>query len=524
VEKRSRTSRPRTVLLLAALLLAMCPPCRGAASAAPPPGDDRSQSSRPAPDYGKLPLSFVPNAGQLEARVGYYHRGAGRAVYFGRDEVVFDLRKAGGTAQAARATLALRFIGARHVAPEGEQQDLGRVNHIVGNDPAKWRLDLPTYREIVYRDLWPGVQLRFQGVENRLKYELVLAPGASVQAIRLAYRGASSLALDDAGNLRIGTRVGVLTDERPTAYQEIDGRRVPVSTRFVLSRGADGGRRLGFSVAAAYDARHPLVIDPGLAYSTYLGGTGADAASAIAIDGAGNAYVAGTTESPSFPVTTGPAFKGGSKSRGVTDAFVAKLNAAGSGLVWATFLGGSDADVGYGIAVDPSGHAYVTGSTYSADFPTTVSAYRRKVSGNADLFLARLDDQGHLAYSTFFGGGGFDAGLAVAVDSTGHAYVTGQTLSSNVPVNNGPFASAQGKSDAVVAKFDTFASGPASLVWSTYLGGTGNDVGRGIAADVAGNAYVTGETASANFRPRRRQASHRSPPSRALAQTPSSPG
>jgi len=511
-------------------------PCLLAASLIPWPAYAQAQSSqlptlfrqapRPA-SQGLAPMgllslsSFIPNAGQLDAAVLYYGRGPGYSVYFTRDEAVFAFAEpAAPPVQPVALTqppiqgvnLALRFLGANPaVTLEGRQQGTGKVNYLTGNDAAKWHVGLPTYEQVVYRELWPGVDLIFRAAKRQPKHELVLRPGASLKAIRLAYRGAEGVAVDAGGNLRIRTALGVLTEEKPRSYQRIDGRQVPVESRFVLQTSANGEGVYGFEVDS-YDPSRPLIIDPAffLVYSTYLGGGLTDVGTAIAVDGGGNAFVSGYTESSNFPTTIGPTFKGGSKTRGKFDAFVAKFDPAGV-LNYATYLGGTDADFAYGVAVKPNCAAdcstYVTGVSYSRDFPTTTGAFDRSISGGVDAFVTMLRPNGTLpsptdpaeptAYSTFLGGGGFEAGYAIAVDAGGNAYITGESLSSNFPITPfAVFANSQGQRDAFVTKFN--ANGTA-LEYSTYLGGNRDDIGLGIAVTSAGNAIVTGQTFSANF-------------------------
>ena len=309
--------------------------------------------------HARLPFTFVPNAGQLDSAVRYYGRGHGYAVYFTPEEAVFAMRPPdprAGEQTSSPVTLILRFLGAKPgVEPQGQRTGAARVNFLTGSDPTKWRTRLSTYQEIVYPELWPGIDLVFRLEHRRLKYEFAVRPGARVEAIRLAYRGAQGLSLDASGNLLVSTALGTLTDERPTSYQVIAGSRVPVGSRFTLAATGSGG--YGFAVGADYDPRYPLIIDPGLAYSVPLAGTGTDSAYAIALDGAGNAYVTGQTNSPetSFPVTAG-AFQGSlgrNAGTATVDAFVAKFDPSGTPL-YVTYLGGSGTDIGRGIAMDAS--------------------------------------------------------------------------------------------------------------------------------------------------------------------------
>ena len=259
----------------------------------------RGIPSDAAKAYGRLPLAFVPNAGQTDLRVRYQAQVGGASFYFTPREAVFSFAK-----ERQGVALRLRFLGATR-NPRIERQRLGpgRVNYLIGNDPAKWRTNLPAYRQVVYRDLWPGIDLAFRGQGGRLKYEFRLAPGASVRDIRLAYRGANRVSVGPSGELRIGTALGVLSDSRPASYQPVDGKRVPVASRYALD-----GNVYGFALGA-HDPSRPLVIDPGLVYSTYLGGSSSEAGLGIAVDAAlpsPNAYVTGVTSSTNFPTTIGP--------------------------------------------------------------------------------------------------------------------------------------------------------------------------------------------------------------------------
>jgi hypothetical protein len=385
--------------LVAVLLASPAPPLAerplaGKAPAVPASPARDKQAARAA--FGKLPLAFVPNAGQVDARVRYAGQAAGVRFSFTQKEAVFGFTK-GNKA----VTLRLAFLGANPATTvRGRRLRAGKVNYLLGRDPARWHTGLPTYGQVVYRDLWPGVDMVFGGAAGRLKYEFLLRPGAEVQRIRLAYRGAGGLSVDKAGSLQIRTALGVLTDARPRSYQAIGGRRVPVDSRFAL--GGKPATAFGFAVGH-YDRRQPLVIDPGLAYSTFLGGSGLDGG-AIAVDAAGNAYLAGQTSSADFPTSAGVLDAGLS---GNYDSFVAKLNPAGSALLYSTFLGGSSNDAANGIRLDASGDAYLTGSTISADFPTSPGAFDTSYNGGTDAFVAKLNPAGSaLLYSTLLGGSG----------------------------------------------------------------------------------------------------------------------
>src|SRR5215208_6360388 len=285
--------------------------------------------------YKKLPLSFIPNQGQTDEAVRYYAQGAGYSFFFTKEGAMLSLAEGNGRGHAH----ALDFLGTDSDATlEPRQRLSGEVNYLVGNDPANWQQGLSTHGELLYGGLWPGIDMAVRGEGGKLKYEFHLKPGSSVEDVRLAYRGAEELSVGAGGQLLVQTSLGVIKDAAPVSYQRIGGERVPVESRYVLK--GDGGG-YGFAVGA-YDPSYPLVIDPGLDYSTFLGGTGFDQGFGIAVRD-GRAYVTGDTDSADFPTTTG-AFD--TTHNGDHDAFVTKLNALGSALVYSTFLGGTNFDVG----------------------------------------------------------------------------------------------------------------------------------------------------------------------------------
>jgi hypothetical protein len=455
----------------------------------------------PRAAYAKLPLSFVPNAGQLDTRVRYSAQSGGATFYFTTREAVSSFaRKAKGL------VLRLRFLGANpKAAITGQTTESGTVSYIIGNDPARWHTDLPTYRELVYRDLWPGIDLLFRSDNGQLQYEFLLRPGARVRDIQLAYRGANRLSIDRDGNLMVHTSLGSITDTRPVTYQLIDGKRVQVASGFALQRGTK--TRYGFTVGA-YDHSRGLIVDPGLVYSTFLGGAADDAGNGIAVDSAGQAYVTGNTYSADFPTTSGAydrTYNGsGGFAFGSGDVFVTKLNSNGSALIYSTYLGGSGNEPIFGasIAVDSAGNAYVTGTTDSANFPVTPGAYQSKLTGIENVFVTKLNKNGsNLIYSTYLGGSGQDDTdfySSIAVDSSGNAYVTGFTSSSDYPITPSAFQTSNhgGFYDAFVTKLNSSGS---ALIYSTYLGGTADEGGLGIALDGDGRAIVTGYTHSPDF-------------------------
>jgi len=473
--------------------------------------------------YGRLPLAFERNDGQVaDGAVLFTAHGAGHALALTAGDALLSLTKPRGpaghaghdpraddavtpTAPLSASVVDVHLLGADPgVTVTGEDALPGTANYLIGTDPRAWRTGIPTYARVAYRGVYPGIDLVYYGTQGRLEYDFVVAPGADPSPIALQIRGARSPRLDKDGNLVLTTPSGDLVEHAPVAYQEIGGQRQDVAASFALS----GTDTISFTLGA-YDPTRPLVVDPVLGYSTYLGGNGTEEGNGIAVNGAGNAYVTGSTWAGNFPTTAG-AYQ--TASGGHNDAFVTELNASGSGLVYSTYLGGGGYDTGYGLALDAAGAAYVVGSTawdnaYGA-FPTTAGAFQTTFPSTGantprSAFVAKLNASGSaLVYSTFLGGSGYDEGGAIAVDASGAAYVTGRTTSLNFPTKNayqGAFAGGNPSgtnSDAYVSKLTPSGS---ALAYSTYLGGSGDDTGYGIAVDAAGAAYVTGQTASTTF-------------------------
>jgi hypothetical protein len=449
--------------------------------------------------FVNLPTLFIENQGQLDPAVRYYIKAPRQTLYFTRESIVLDLishdqpeADAAGAEQADRLILSITFQGAIcQPVLEGRFRGDGVVNYFIGNDPAKWRTDIPTYRELLYRDIYPGIDLRLYGSGGVLRYDFIVNPGASPDDISLAYSGIEGIEVKH-GELVISTALGELRQSQPYIYQQINGKRVEVAGGFRL----DADNTYGFYVAD-YNRSHPLIVDPALAYSTYLGGTDADYGGNIAVDASGCAYVTGETESVNFPIQN--PFQAANAGR--KDVFVTKLSASGNALVYSTYFGGTGDDYEQGIAVDALGCAYVSGYTESTDFPTQ-NPFQAANAGNADVFLARLSATGSaLIYSTYLGDTASDFGYGIAVDTSGCAYVTGVTYSVDFPTKNQyqGYPGDDWYANAFVAKIDTTSSGNDSLVYSTYLGGEKSDYAYGIAVDASGCAYVGGYTRSIHF-------------------------
>ncbi len=416
--------------------------------------------------YGTLPISFEANHGQADPRVKFLARGHGYSIFLTDTKAILALRqpKRRGP-QHGSTILQMELMGSsaeRQVA--GIDELVGRVHYLHGNDPTMWRTDIPTYAKVYNYSVYPGIDLVYYGNQRELEYDFLIAPGADPTVITLRFEGAKRLEVDTRGDLVLRMARGSIRLQKPVLYQEIEGTRQVVSGGYVI-KGAD---QVSFQVGA-YNKGAPLVIDPVVVYSALLGGSADEIGFAIAVDAEGHAYVAGRSESSNFPTSKG-AFH--SKPAGAADVFVTKLAPNGGSLVYSTFLGGNSDDWGHGIAVDAEGHAYVTGETRSAKFPTTRRAFSRKHNGDRDAFVTKLaPNGGSLVYSTFLGGNSDDWGHGIAVDAEGHAYVTGGTHSAKFPTSPGAFdTSSNGDRDAFVTKL---APNGGSLVYSTFLGGSG---------------------------------------------------
>lgn len=429
-----------------------------------------------------LPLRFEANAGQWDESIRYVARTGPSAVYLTDEGATWMFR----SPSSASTILEMKVAGGRLVTPTASDELVTKSNYFVGNDPSRWRTDVRNFGRATYRNVRDGVDLVFHGDGSQLEYDFIVAPGTSPNDVAMEIEGAEGLSLAPSGSLIIHTVAGDLEEPPPHIYQVLaDGGREVVSGTYRLQ-----GTRLAFDVGP-YDRDRALVIDPIVAlYSTYLGGSGEDEAYGVALDGSGSAYIAGQATG-TFP-TKNP-LQGA--LGGVFDAFVAKLNPAGSALVYATYLGGSAEESAFGIAVDSGGNAYVVGSTASANFPTqgTLQGY----AGNTDAFVAKLNAAGSaLVYSTYVGGALDERPRAVCVDSTGNLYAVGETTSANFPTVAAQQASYAGTTDAFVFKLNSSGS---AFVYSTFLGGNSGDYGLGIASDGAGNAYAIGSTYSPNF-------------------------
>ncbi len=503
----------RSTKLIGILLLAAV---TGLATAQAAPSGAAANSPVMLP--GGLPLTFEVNRGQVDPQVRFVSRGKGYTAFLTVGGLVLALHSnpvateqpATGTASSKMpppATLQFNFLGAnRNSVVVGEDPLSGRVNYFIGRDPSKWHINVPTYGRVRYKNVYPGIDLLYYGNHRRLEYDFVISPGADASKIQFQILGAKQIDLDTDGNLLLQTSGGQLHFASPAIYQESNGTRVPVSGAYVVK----DATHIGFQVSP-YDQSKPLVIDPVLMYSTYLGGSGNDQPAGIAVDSLGNVYVAGFTDSLDFPLATLGSLPAG------PHVFVAKLDPTGSNLIYADYIGGNSQDYGYALVLDSSNEVYVTGSTASSDFPL-VNPYQGTYPGSFNGFLSKVSADGSsLLYSTYLGGNGSDSPSGIAIDSASDVLVAGNTTSTNFPVASAYQATAspnQGNNYGQYGFLTKFSPDGSYLVYSTYFAGDSNvayncggtpcwpspySAINGIAVDGSGNAYVTGDTNTYNF-------------------------
>lgn len=452
-----------------------------------------------------LPIRFEPNLGQASGDVLFQASGPRQSLQVTRREARIRIASPGDDAKLAFVRMEwLESAGAIEAEPSGKLP--GVSHYYLGANPSGWVPNVPQYEQVVLRGIYPGVNLKYYGNEGRLEYDIVLDPHADARQVRFKITGADSIRLAPGGDLLVATPAGELRWKHPVSFQLSGGRKRAVSSRYVLD-----GDTVRFETGS-YDRSLPLVIDPVLVYSTLLGGLDAERGARLALDPQGNAYLGGTTYSRNFPVNT-PMIMGRA-IRGLYDAYIAKLNPAGTQILYSTYFGGSDLDIINAITVDVRGSVFATGPTSSDDIPLSDTAYSRTKLGFSDIFALRLNPDGTLGYSTYFGGPGEENATAINVDSSGAAYIAGFS-SDRLPTspNAAQREFAGGRTDAFVLKFNADAS---QVIYATHFGGRGEEeytygntteqlprmVGAaafGLAIDGQGNAWFAGTTTSGNL-------------------------
>ena len=471
----------------------------------------------------QLPLRFEPNQGQSDSRVNFLARGAGYGLFLTPDQAVLRLRSS-----QSSSVVRMQLADANRAAvATGSEQLPGKSNYFVGNDPGKWRRDIPQFARVRYPAVYPGIDLVYYGNQGQLEYDFEVAPGADPGQIGLRFQGPEKASLDAGGNLILASKGGDVRLKAPRIYQQVGKEQRIVEGRFVIRHNG----KVGFEVAD-YDRRRSLVIDPVLTYSTYFGGGGSEACPgnarvligavsappsgcpAVAIDASSNIYLAGSTTSADFPLTpqtgtTPPPAAFQSTLAGTANVFVSKLNAAGSAILFSTYLGGDGTDSTAGVAADSAFNVVVAGTTTSTNFPTTsASAFQTLPTNTGNhAFVSQLDPTGHsLEYSTYLSGNGTESARGLALDARNKIYVIGATTSTDQPDATSSFpatlgaiqVSSRGTSQFFVSKIDPTLIGFPSLVYSTYFGGgnplNGVTLGGAIAVDANSKVYITGGT------------------------------
>jgi Beta-propeller repeat/Abnormal spindle-like microcephaly-assoc'd, ASPM-SPD-2-Hydin len=480
----------------------------------------KSVPAQPGPRYNQVPLAFEENRGQTDPQVKFLSRAKGYTAFLTARGVVLTVRpkevvKAEGKPAssssprrgASSSAVEFRLVGTANAMAVGENPQPGHVNYFIGSDPKQWRTNVPTYSRVRYKSIYPGIDLIYYGNHRQLEYDFVIGPHSDPDSIQFQIRGAQQVQLSSEGNLIVKMSDGELHFQSPSVYQESGGLRIPLRGEYVMK----SPTRIGFHIPS-FDPNKPLVIDPVLLYSTYLGGSGDDQPTGIAVDSQGSVYVSGYTDSTDFPLASL-----GSLPPGSDHVFVAKFDSSGSNLVYADYIGGNSQDYGYALALDSANEVYVTGSTASSDFPV-VNAYQGIYPGSFNGFLTKISSDGaSLLYSTYLGGNGSDIPARVAIDNLSDAFVAGSTSSTNFPIVNAYQSTASPNQGGVYGNYGfltKFSPDGSSLIFSTYLGGSSNvsfqcgttqcwpqpvSSVTGLALDAAGNAYVAGTTNTYDF-------------------------
>ena len=498
---------------------------RGVTEKASVPGSGPAPAEAPTADrhqlaetYGKLPMSFEPNVGQTDDSVRFMARGHGYSLFLTKDSATLSLQRYGKSGKVeSQSAVRMRIDGANEMAAvEGEGQTEGRSNYFIGNDPDKWRTDIPTYGSVKYSSVYDGVDLVYYGNGQQLEYDFIVRPGTDPRRIKLRFDGVDAAKIEDkTGDLLLDTGSGTLRQHKPFVYQNVAGERTEIASTYAMKKNGDGFD-ISFDLAA-YDTTKELIIDPVLSYGSYLGGNAFDEARSITVDADGNAYVVGTAASRDFPTTPGtikPVLlpRTDAPNSFWYDAFVTKINSTGTALVFSTYFGGRNGnESGGGVALDASGNVVIAGTTMSGDLPT-VNAYQSTFGGTDDGFAAKLNPTGSaIIFSTYLGGNSTDLGGSVAVNQvTGDAVFAGYASSPNFPTTPGAFKqrlcdNTPGSCNGIFysGSYLVKLTANGGIVYSTLFDASIADVTVDAAdnAVFGGSAFVNAPTTAGSYQP-----------------------
>ncbi|MFZ5980381.1 MAG: SBBP repeat-containing protein [Candidatus Zixiibacteriota bacterium] len=485
------------ILTLLVILLVLLIPVITTAS-------DIDRDGRAQKNLTGTPLSFTPNQGQWEQPALYRCDAPGAVIWLTPEAAYycFNRRIADGDnispdqhhsrsvapVQIEYLLVKTEFVDAsRENVFSGTGDPSFYSNYFLGQNPSRWRTDVPAYNTVTCRNLYPGIDLTYYSRDGLVEYDFTVAPGANPAQVKIRFVGIENLRINDAGELEISTAWGTVIERNPLSYQTVNEQPQTIASRYVIS----GDNTVSFELTDQYDPTLPLVIDPVQVYGTYLGGSIEDWGFDIAVDPDSNMYITGLTYSVDFPTENALCDTITSSS----DAYITKIKYTGDSVFYSTYIGGNGVDFGLGIEVGPDGSCFLTGVTYSTDFPLA-DAYQTTYESLGDAFVTRLNDTGDsLIYSTYLGGSAYDGGEDITVDSNLNAYITGGTDSYNFPTAS-PLYENQLNRDVFITKITPDGS---SLLFSSYLGGTESDFAKALALDTDTNIYLFGATNSDNF-------------------------
>jgi len=439
--------------------------------------------------FGYESVFFTENVGQFPEEVLYQVKTSEATVYLCQDEIVTVFSRATEKEfEIEIQSIVTKFVGANdNVKIEGLGILPNINNYYIGNDPNNWYTEVPNYKAVLFKNLYSGIDLKFYSNKNTLKYDFIVSPEADPSDIKISYEGIDDLILTADGNIKIKTKLCQIIEEKPFIYQKINGVLNKIDGQYEIIDNYD----FCFKLNERFNPSIPLVIDPTLLYSTYLGGNNYEIGEEISADSSGYVYVVGDTDSTNFP-TQNP-YQG--TLAGTTDAFITKMHPSTNTLIYSTYLGGSNFDYGSSIGIDSDGYASIAGTTYSNDLPV-FAAHFPNLNGIQDAYVARLNPTGTMIFCTYLGGSNWEWGLDIAVDPSGTSYVIGYTDSSDFPTSNPYDPFYNGGFDIFISKFDPPGG---ILLFSTFLGGSNHEIGTGIDFDINGNALIVGYTWSTNF-------------------------